>query len=194
MALSSPSTSLSLLDRLCAGDADAWQRLARLYTPLLHAWLRPAGLQQTDIDDVTQDILMVVLRRLPDYRHNGRPGAFRAWLRGIAQNRLRECLRCDERRAGRLRELAGRLEDPASPLEQWWDAEHDRYVLRGLLELVAPEFTPATWTAFQRTALEGIAPSVVAAELGISPNAVHIARSRVLARLREEARGFVDLL
>ena len=50
-----------------------------------------------------------------------------------------------------------------------------------------------TWSAFWRTALDGAAPAAVAAELGISPNAVHIARSRVLARLREEARGFVDL-
>jgi RNA polymerase sigma-70 factor (ECF subfamily) len=192
MAVSSPSTSLSLLDRLCARDAQAWRQMVVLYAPLLHAWLRPAGLQASDIDDVTQNALMIVVRKLPEYRHNGHPGAFRAWLRSIVQKCLRDFLRATDRHEARLLELRARLDDPGSDLHRWWDREHDRYVLRGLLELVAPEFTSTTWTAFYRTALEGAAPGAIAAELGLSPNAIHIARSRVLARLREAAREFVD--
>jgi RNA polymerase sigma-70 factor (ECF subfamily) len=58
--------------------------------------------------------------------------------------------------------------------------------------LVEPEFTPSTWRAFRRVVLEGAPPTAVAAELGTSVNAVFIAKSRVLQRLRQEARGLLD--
>lgn len=191
MSISSPSTSLSLLERLCTGDQDAWRRMTLMYTPLLHYWLRPAGLQTSDIDDVTQNALAVVVRKLPGYRHNGRRGAFRSWLRAVITNVLREHLRGVERHRADGDELLANLENPDSDLNRRWDAEHDRHVLRGLLDVVQPEFTASTWEAFRRTALEGEAPPRVAEALGLTLNAVHIARSRVLARLRREADGFL---
>jgi RNA polymerase sigma-70 factor (ECF subfamily) len=183
-------TSLSLLDSLGAGDQDAWRRMLLLYTPLLHAWLRPAGLQAPEIEDLIQNALAVVLRKLPAYRHNGHRGAFRTWLRRILDNVLRESLRrpCWGAESA---DLLAQLEDPASELNRHWDAEHDRHVLRGLLELVRAEFVASTWEAFRRTTLEEQPVAQVAAELGMSANAVHIARSRFLARLRREAEAFL---
>ena len=84
------------------------------------------------------------------------------------------------------------LSDPGSSLSRFWDREHDRYVLHGLLEAVEPEFAEATWKAFRRLALDGMSAREVAAELDTTVNAVLIAKSRVLARLREEARGLID--
>src|SRR6516164_813904 len=91
MSPTSPGTSARLLERLRdRGDAPAWQKLVLLYTPLMRAWLRPAGLQAADVDDLTQRVLEVVVRKLPQFRHDGRPGAFRAWLHAITVNLLRE--------------------------------------------------------------------------------------------------------
>jgi RNA polymerase sigma-70 factor (ECF subfamily) len=84
------------------------------------------------------------------------------------------------------------LEDPNSALSQLWDREHDQHVTRRLLELIEPEFSATTWQAFRRVVLEGAKAAEVAAELGITANAVWIAKSRVLARLREELRGLTD--
>jgi RNA polymerase sigma-70 factor (ECF subfamily) len=44
---------------------------------------------------------------------------------------------------------------------------------------------------FARFVLDGLPADEVAAELGTTPNAVYIAKSRVLARLREEAGGLL---
>jgi len=88
-------------------------------------------------------------------------------------------------------ELLAQLADSDSPLGRLMDEEHDRYVVRRLMELIEPEFRPKTWRAFQRHFLDGLPPAAVAAELGISANAVLIARSRILNRLREEARDFI---
>ena len=71
------------------GDVASWRRLNDIYNPLIRRWVRPYVDQQADVDDVAQDVLTALVRELPRFEHNGRPGAFRAWLRAITVNRLR---------------------------------------------------------------------------------------------------------
>src|SRR5438045_2480430 len=98
------ATSISLLERLrLEPDAQAWQRLVEIYTPLIRRWLGRYGLAEADREDLTQDVLAVVVRRLPQFEHNGRPGAFRTWLRLIVTHRLRDfwrARRCQPQAAG----------------------------------------------------------------------------------------------
>ena len=84
------------------------------------------------------------------------------------------------------------LADPKSELGRQWDREHDRYVLNRLMELIEPQFEPTTLAAFRRVAVDDIAPARAAEELGVSLNAVLVAKSRVLSRLRQEAKGLID--
>ena len=191
-------TSVSLLDRLrLQPDEAAWRRLVDLYTPLIRGWLRRQGLPDPDADDVVQEVLAVVVRRLPEFRHSERTGAFRCWLRTITDNCLRDHWRAQRGRARAtghsdfLRVLE-QLEDPDSGLSRLWDEEHDRHVTRQLLELIRPRFEDSTWRAFQRVALDGVPPEQVAAEMGMTVNAVFIAKSRVLHLLRQEGAGLID--
>jgi RNA polymerase sigma-70 factor (ECF subfamily) len=190
MPATSPGTSASLLDQARCRRAGAWDRLVALYAPLLDAWLTAAGLQPADREDLAQRVLLVVVRQLPQFEGSGRPGAFRAWLRGITTNLLREFWRArpEPGVGSRLEQIS----DPDGGLSRLWDEQHDRHVLNSLMELVRPEFTDATWRAFRRLALDGAPARTVADELGLSVNAVLIAKSRVLARLRQEAAGLVD--
>jgi RNA polymerase sigma-70 factor, ECF subfamily len=186
----SPPTSASLLDQARDRRPDAWARLVALYSPLLDVWLTAAGLQPADREDLTQRVLEILVRQLPDFEHNGRPGAFRAWLRGITVNLLREFWRA--RREPEGGDLLEQISDPDARLSRLWDEQHDRHVLHALMELVRPEFTETTWQAFRRAAIDGAQARTVADELGLSVNAVLIAKSRVLTRLRQEASGLVD--
>ena len=70
--------------------------------------------------------------------------------------------------------------------------ENDLHVLRHLFSQVQPEFQPQTWQAFQMVMLQGARPAEVAVRLGMSVNAVLLAKSRILARLRQEAVGLID--
>ena len=190
-------TSISLLERLREqGDPHLWQRLVDLYTPLLRAWLGRHGLPDADRDDLTQEVLLVVVRELPQFRHDGRPGSFRAWLRAVLVHRLRNFWKARQRRPvapgdsdflRRLQELA----DPESGLSRLWEQEHDRHVVEHLLRGIEPLFTPKTWQAFRRVVLEEADAAAVAAELVMSVNAVLIAKSRLLTRLRQEGRGLI---
>jgi RNA polymerase sigma-70 factor (ECF subfamily) len=190
-------TSTTLLERLRDGaDGDAWKRLVDVYRPWMLGWLRRQGLADADAEDVSQDILVVVVRELPFFHHNQRPGAFRSWLRTIAVHRLRDALRARRYRPaatgeGQDSDHLLQLEDPASELTTQWEREHDRHVVGRLLALLEPDFQPATFAAFRRVMLEGQAPETVARELGVSVNAVLLAKSRILARLRQEARDLI---
>ena len=168
-----------------------------LYAPLINSWLRKYQVQENDAEDLLQEVLLTVSKELATFDHQGQPGAFRAWLKAILLNRLRNFWRSRDRRRelqgdSRLDEQLTDLENPAGELSQLWNEEHDRYVLHQLLRLVQPHFAANTWTAFNRVALLGDNPREVARDLGISLNAVVTAKSRVLRRLRREAEGIIE--
>jgi RNA polymerase sigma-70 factor (ECF subfamily) len=190
-------TRQSLLLRAQTGDEVAWNDLTTLYRPLIHGWLRRQGVPSGDLDDLTQEVLLTLVKSLPAFQHSGRRGAFRAWLRTIACQRACDYWRA--RQAGRPADggsdalvALNQLEDPGSDLHRQWDQEHDRYLLRCLLDLVEEEFEPTTLQAFRRLALDKASGAVVAQELGLSPAAVYSAKFRVLQRIRQEAEGLID--
>jgi RNA polymerase sigma-70 factor (ECF subfamily) len=188
-------TSKSLLLRAGAGDGVAWERLVGVYQPMIRAWLLRHLVHAQEADDLTQDVLAVVVRELARFSHGGRPGSFRAWLRTIAVNRAREFWRagrCRVRAEGDFAEALDQLADPGSPLTAAWDREHDAHVLRRVVGLIESEFEPTTVRAFRRLVFDAQKPADVAAELGLSLAATYGAKARVLARLRQEAEGLLD--
>lgn len=189
-------TSLSLLDRARRGDDVSWQTLAEFYFPLLRRWLARHGVQAADADDLVQEVLVVVARELPKFEHNGRLGAFRAWLKTILIFRLRDFWRSRKYRPAAtgdsdfLRSLE-ELEDPRSELSRLWDREHDGQIVRLLANRVGNRFSDSTRAAFNRQVFDEASPEEVAQELGLSLNAVVIAKCRVLKALRQEGRGLL---
>jgi RNA polymerase sigma-70 factor (ECF subfamily) len=61
-----------------------------------------------------------------------------------------------------------------------------------LLAKIRPDFSEQTWKAFQRFALDGLSADAVAEELGMSANAVFIAKSRVMSKLRHHGQGLIE--
>ena len=185
-------TSLSLLDRLKAArpESSDWNRLQGVYLPLIQRWLgRVPGLGDESAD-LAQEVLVVVFREVPRFDRR-REGSFRAWLRQVTVNKVRNYQRQRRRRPEvGLDPAIGfleRLSDPNGPLAREWDRDHDKHVVEKLLAVVEPDFTPSTWEAFRRFGVHGEPAGRVGEDLGLSENAVILAKSRVLKRLREEA-------
>ena len=190
-------TRQSLLLRARDGDQAAWKDLTDLHRPLIINWLYRQGVPAGDLDDLSQDILLSVVKHLPTFEHSGRRGAFRSWLRTIVCSRTADywrALGAGTQASGGSGATAAlqQIADPDSDLNRQWDEEHDRYVLNCLLDLVEEEFEPATLQAFRRLALDGVSGAEAAQELGLSVAAVYVAKSRVLQRIRQEAEGLID--
>ena len=195
------ATRQSLLIRAQGGDEASWNDLAELYRPFLIHWLSRHEVPARDVDDLSQEILVSVVQYLPSFRHPGHPGAFRSWLRTIAANRVHDYWRAREPAApvsggSGAAEILNQVADPDSPLNRHWDEEHDRYVLRCLLDLVEQEFEPKTSPRVPgRLGAPRRRPPGRprwAAELGLTVGAVYVAKTRVLQRVREEAAGLID--
>jgi RNA polymerase sigma-70 factor (ECF subfamily) len=189
-------TPLSLLNRLRQrpNDPASWQGLVELYTPFLSLWLRrlAPGAGHHDAEDLIQEVLTVLVRQLPRFQHNGRPGAFRCWLKQILVNCLRDARRKTQRAAGAGDGALAELEDSASGLSRLWDQEHTEHIVRQLLQRARVQFTPYTWQVFERVVLKGEQAVVVAEDLKVTHDAVLKAKSRVLCWLRQECDGLLE--
>jgi RNA polymerase sigma-70 factor (ECF subfamily) len=183
-------TPASLLERLRQPDqATAWTRFVQLYTPLLYHWARRLGLHEPDAADLVQDVLTLLVRKLPEFTYD-RNKSFRAWLRTVALNCWRNRLRRAElpraADAPDLDALPGRDDAPLFD-----ESEYRQWIAGRALELMQAEFQATTWKACWECVVHGRPAAEVAAELGISVGAVYMAKSRVLSRLRQELQ---DLL
>jgi RNA polymerase sigma-70 factor, ECF subfamily len=185
-------TSLSLIERLKGAPPDAsdWGRLQGIYLPMIEGWLRRVPGLGDESADLAQEVLVVVFRKIGHFDRQ-REGSFRAWLRQVTVNQVRNYRRQRQRRpAAGLDHADGfldQLSDPAGELAREWDRDHDQRVVERLLALVQADFNPKTWQAFQRFGVDGEPAAKVAAELGMTENSVILAKARVLKRLREEA-------
>jgi RNA polymerase sigma-70 factor (ECF subfamily) len=184
------TTSPTLLERLRQPEqTEAWARFVQLYSPLIYYWSRRTGLQPEDAADLVQEVFAVLLQKLPQFEYDGQR-SFRGWLRVVTLNKWKEARR---RHAARttaetdLDEVTAHKEADAL-----WDQEYRQYLVARALELMKAEFQPATWQACWAHIVEGKSAAEVATELRMSANAVYLATSRVLRRLRTELAGLWD--
>jgi RNA polymerase sigma-70 factor (ECF subfamily) len=187
------STSLTLLFRLRSNDSDAWRVMVQLYTPLVHRWCAQGGVRGADAEDVAQEVFQAAATHMEAFRRD-RPGdSFRGWLRGITRNMVLQSFR----RQGRHPRAAGgtdallrmqqvQVDDAAQEPEDSDPVEELDGLRRRALELVRGEFEERTWRAFWQTVVDGRSPVDVAADLGVTPTAVRMAKSRILRRFKKE--------
>ena len=193
-----PVTRVSLLARLRDGDdTDAWGEFLRLYAPVVYGFARKRGLQDADAADLMQEVLRSVAAHAGKLEYDRAKGTFRGWLYTVTRNKVFNFLsarRRQPRGSGdsgaqeRLNAQPGRDGDG----EAEWEREYQQQLAARAMERIRGEFQPATWQAFWETAVEGKPAQEVGTRLQMSPGAVYVAKSRVLARLRDEVRTMQD--
>ena len=188
----SPTTQLSLLARIRdPRDGAAWAEFVEVYAPLVYGLGRRHGLQDADAADLTQEVLRSVARAAPRFAYDPRRGTFRGWLFTLAPRRLYDFLarrRRQEQASGGTTVQQVLDEQPDRGEEERWNQDVEQERFRWAAEQVRPQVTAATWQAFWRTAVEGESGKDVAAALGLSVAAVYLAKSRVMARLKEQIK------
>jgi RNA polymerase sigma-70 factor (ECF subfamily) len=184
------SLSTSLLVRLKAHDPAAWSALVSLYGPEVYRWCRLAGLRAHDAEDVSQEVFRAVSAHLADFRRDQPGDSFRGWLYTISRNKIRDHWKRNGHDQGIGGcEIAERLAQVPSAEDSSTGSggtSTSTRLIRRALELVRSAFEDRTWQAFWKVTVEGKNAADVARELGMKPNAVYIAKSRVLTRLRAD--------
>ena len=194
-----PKTRVTLLARLKSGRDDvAWGEFVQLYAPVIYGFARKRGLQDSDAADLMQEVLRSVARNADRMEYDPNRGTFRGWLYTVTRNKIYNFLNSQRNRPRAIgdsgaRERLEAVPDRAAEPDGDWELEYQRRLSAKAMDIVRDEFQPNTWKAFWGAAVEGRPAAEVGGELGMTPGAVYVAKSRVLARLREEVQKMVAI-
>jgi RNA polymerase sigma factor (sigma-70 family) len=185
------TTRSSFLRRLALVPADetAWRLFIQRYGRRICHWCNQWGLQEADIEEVTSKVLLKLVNKLRDYTYDP-TGSFRAYLRMITQNSLRDyyqerkqmgaCGSGDDRVVVILDNQTAR-EDLFAKLHEEFDLE----LLEYALTTVQTEIQARDWEVFRLLAIEGLSGDEVARQVGIPTAHTYVIRGRVLKRIKE---------
>jgi RNA polymerase sigma-70 factor (ECF subfamily) len=192
-------TRSSLIRRVRdAADTRSWAEFVALYEPLLMSYVLSRGLPLDDAQDVVQDILIGLLKALPNFELDHRQGRFRTWLWQVTRNAIVSAARRKNRRGNAegewKRRFTGVVDTPGQIEDAQWTRAYRQRVLDFALGRVREQTQPRTWACFAKHLLEGRPSAAVAAELGLTANAVYVNASRVLGRVREQCLEYLEEL
>jgi RNA polymerase sigma factor (sigma-70 family) len=195
-----PETRPSLMLRLREpADQQAWGEFVSIYEPLVLRLMKKRGLQEADARDVTQQVVLAVTQAVDRWEPDGREASFRRWLFSIARRLALKFVQSGRSPIGSARRGTGgsdmlkrldSLPEPEHRTTEAFDNEYRTEVFHFAAERVRAEFRDTTWQAFWRTCVLHEAISDVAEQLGTSTGNIYVARSRVIARMREVVEEF----
>jgi RNA polymerase sigma-70 factor (ECF subfamily) len=188
---STMQTSPTLLGRLSRLPTDqaAWAEFSERYGRKIYGWCRHWRLQEADAEEVTQDVLLKLARKMATFSYDP-SRSFRAWLKTVAHHTWRDFL--DSRRrpgAGtgdtHVLEMLHSIQARDNLVEQL-DEEFARELLEEAFARVRLRVQPHTWEAFRLLAIDGLAGAEVARRLNMKVATVFVARSKVQKMVQEE--------
>lgn len=183
-----PVTRASLLVRLKSGaDQAAWDEFVAIYEPLVVRIATQKGLQAADASDMAQEVMARAAARIGEWEVNPARGTLRGWLSTVARNLIVDFIRQRIRQPAQLTDSVLATRQEIVEADELYTLEERRQIFRWAAAGARQQVSESTWQAFWMAAIENLPVADTAARLGISPGAVYIARSRMLARIRELA-------
>jgi RNA polymerase sigma-70 factor (ECF subfamily) len=195
-ATDSLPTRASLLSRLRdLGDSDSWQTFFDTYWRLLYNVARKSGLSDPEAQDVVQETVIAVARKMPGFRYDPAKGSFKQWLLLITRRRIQDQLRRLYRSApvaeGRSAELDEKVQNlpalapaPDAQIDAAWEQEWRSNLFQAALARVRCRANPKHYQVFDCCVLQGLPAPEVARMLGLNAAQVYLARHRMNAAVK----------
>jgi RNA polymerase sigma-70 factor (ECF subfamily) len=178
------TTRRTLLHRVRdPGDREAWEQFYELYAPLLEGYARAHGLGRDDAEEVRDQCLAVLTRKLPAFEYRRERGSFSAWLHRIARAKVIDLVRAKKVRTRESVELTRLADVGSAPDERWerqWRAEHLRYAL-AVVRRSEPE---ERYKVFELLLVEELSVAEVCARTGQRATQVYKTKSALLRKVR----------
>lgn len=188
-------TRRSLLHRLKnLDDSDSWREFFECYWKLIHGVAIKSGLTEVEAQEVVQETVINVSRKMPGFDYDPAKGSFKGWLMRLTYWRIKDQLRKRLREAGGHRErgtnstsVLDRIPDPDGyGIEKVWDEEWRKHIIALALAKVKRKVRPVQYQIFDLCAIKQWPPQKVAESLGVTANQVYLARHRVGQLVRKE--------
>ena len=187
-------TRRSLLDRLKHwDDQESWNHFFEAYWKLIYKAAMQSGLNEAEAQDVVQETVLAVARKMPDFHYDPALGSFKSWLLLITRRRIVDVRRKQKRQVETV-SLDAMSSPDASPLEapapddlaDWWDREWEDSLTDAALARVKARVTPKQFQIFDCYVLKQWTVSTVTKSLGVSASQVYLAKHRIAGLLKKE--------
>jgi RNA polymerase sigma-70 factor (ECF subfamily) len=192
-------TRRTLLGRLHnLNDDPSWQDFFNTYWKLIYGVAIKCGLTETEAEEVVQETIITVARKMPTFVYNPAVGSFKSWLLNIARWRIQDQYR-KRQRNGLLRQAtaegsnqamaAEQVPDPASlTLEAIWEEDWKRNLIDAAIAKVRQRVNPRQFQLFHLHVIKGWPALKVAHKLGASLDRIYYAKYKVACLVRKEVK------
>lgn len=184
------TTSPSLLIRIRnPDDNESWIQFESIYAPIIQSYCLRSGVQKSDADDLTQEVLFAVCNAIRTFQYEPQKGRFRSWLASVTINRIRNFFKKNNRYRNRVQDLfnpdAKKVLNSKGKEDPQWTEIFVRRIFNIACQKVKPTVESSTWQCFEHTWIENNSPIEVAKKLGISIQSVYANKSRILRKLEK---------
>jgi RNA polymerase sigma-70 factor (ECF subfamily) len=197
-------TRRTLLSRLRnLDDQESWRTFFDLYWQLLYNVARKSGLDDLGAQEIVQDTVIAVARKMPEFQYDPARGTFRQWLLRITRRRIIDHLRRIYRQPPKAEitpesldedeeHAAAITEQSASAIDAAWNEEWEKSMFDTALARVRSEINPRHFQVFDYCVLKEWPASKVAATLGLNAAQVYLAKHRVAQAMKRAVRRIND--
>ncbi len=192
-------TRRSLIERLRdLDDQPSWREFFDTYWKLIYGAAVKAGLSDQEAEDVVQETVIGVARKMPDFHYDPTVCSFKGWLMHVTRCRIVDRFR--RRRPPNVlltipagpdttADTALNLADPAaSVLEEVWNDEWQKNIVDVAMERVRRQANPEHYQIFHLHAVKGLGVRDVAKLTGASLPKVYVTYHRVAKQVKQEVR------
>ncbi len=188
--MNGPETRRSLLLRLRdPNHQEAWAEFVSIYRPIVYRMARQHGFQDSDAEDLCQQVMTAVSTSIDRFRSDPKQGSFRGWLHRITKNLIINVVTRDKSVRGsgdsEMHRLLAQQADLSLEASTCFDIEHRRVLFRRAADRVKSEVSEESWTAFWQSYVEGRPIAEVAGALNKKQGTIRVARCRVFARIKK---------
>ena len=174
-------------------DSRAWNSFRDHFYPVIYSFAKKMGLSSTNAEDAAQEVMLTFLKTYKN-KYSRQKGRLSSWIFGIAKRVIldyRKKLPKDIfiQKNATATSFWNTIPDESS-LRQTWDGEWKKMVLEKCLLQVRREVDPTTFQAFELYALQQYPIDQVSKQLNMTPNAIYLAKSRILTKVRQLQHRF----
>ena len=192
-------TRKSLLTRLKNwDDQQGWREFFDTYWKLIYSVALKAGFSDAEAQDVVQDTIITVARKMRNFHYDPKIGSFKAWLLLNTRSRIAERFRKKKlpiaersfsQDATSRTATVERIADPAGQdLDAVWDSEWKKSLMEQALEAVKKQVAPKQFQIFDLYVLQETPLETITRALGVSAGQVYLAKHRISQVLKEELK------
>ena len=193
------ATRRSLVDRLANWDDQRrWQEFFDTYWKLIYSAARKSGLTDSEAQEVVQETIITVAKKIDKLRYDPAVGSFKGWLLQITRWRIVDQFR--KRRPGDAKQPRAAGDRPTATIERvpdsnavdldaLWEKEWQENLLTAAITRVKKKVDPKQFQIFDCYVRKEWPAQKVAEQLRVSVGQVYLARHRVSAILKKEVKA-----